>query len=90
MAARTSGGLGVESGYDVALIDEQDLLPEELPEWERDALLRTYPMMLEYKDVRFRVEYDLKKRVVRLHKTAGRRRDPRHVGGFHAFKVYGS
>jgi len=81
---------GLESGADIALLEAADLLPKPLGDWERSELDRVYPMRLEFKDVTYRVEYNIAKKQVRLHKVAGQRREPpprQWLPRFQGFKV---
>ncbi|MEZ4436339.1 MAG: helicase-related protein [bacterium] len=68
--------LGFESGDDLALLTPDDLLADDLPAYIREALDKTHPRQLTFSDIEFTVRYDVSRRTVILHKTAGRRRDP--------------
>ncbi len=80
--------LGVESGEDLALLSPEDLLAPDLPDYIRAELDRTFPRRLELRDATYAVHYDLRKRLVTLEKTAGRRRDPPPRMWLPAFKGF--
>ena len=67
---------GVESGDDVALLDADEFLADDLPQAMREALDRIYPRRLELPDVTYRLEYDVPKRQVALVPILGSRRKP--------------
>lgn len=67
---------GVESGDDVALLDPDEFLADDLPLVAREALDRLYPRRLELPDVTYRLEYDVPKRQVALVPIQGSRRTP--------------
>lgn len=68
--------LGVESGDDLALLSEEDLLAPELPYESREALDRELPATASVGDATYRCEYDLDRAQVLLHMVKGTRRDP--------------
>lgn len=68
--------LGVESGGDLALLSDGDLLAPELPYESREALDRELPATASVGDATYRCEYDLDRGQVLLHMVKGTRRDP--------------
>ncbi len=68
--------LGFESGEDLPLLSADDLLPGPLPDPVTDWLDRSFPAEVGVGDARYRAEYDLGRREVTLHLTAGHRREP--------------
>ncbi len=81
--------LGVESGTDLALLSPGDLLAEDLPAWEREALDRDFPRQLDYSDATFEVTYDPQRRWVVLSQVAGGRKDPPPVAWLPSFRGFG-
>jgi hypothetical protein len=70
------------------LLSPEDLLAPALPEYVREQLDRTFPRRLELRDATYAVRYDLRKRLVTLEKTAGRRREPPPRMWLPAFKGF--
>ncbi len=68
--------LGVESGDDLALLDEADFLPPKLDVEIQRWLDRTFPSELKMGDARYDLEYDLTANEVVLHKRTGHRQEP--------------
>jgi ATP-dependent helicase HrpB len=77
--------LGVESGDDLALLSERDVLAPELPYEARALLDRELPATVSVGDASYRAEYDLSKREVVLHMVKGSRRDPPPLAYLPAF-----
>lgn len=80
--------LGFETADDINLLDPDDLLAADLPAWIRDPLDKTWPRHLAFADVEYTVTYDLTRRTVTLHKTAGRRRDPPPITWLPSFRGF--
>lgn len=72
----TVEALGLESGADLPLLDADDLLAEDLPAWEREALDRLYPRALSFRDAQIAITYDLSRRWVHLEQTGNRKEPP--------------
>jgi ATP-dependent helicase HrpB len=68
--------LGLEDPEDLELIETEDLLPDDLPEWEREQLEREYPTALSVGDARYTITYDPERRVATLHQTGTRKGPP--------------
>ncbi|MCB9526374.1 MAG: ATP-dependent RNA helicase [Myxococcales bacterium] len=85
----TVAALGLESGDDLALMSPADLLADDLPAWDREALDRDFPRRIEYRDARFEVRYDLRRRWVHLDQVDGSRKDPPPVQWLPTFKGFG-
>lgn len=68
--------LGVESGHDVALLSESDLLAEDVPVDVRRLVEREYPLEVHVGDAHYALDYDLKRRQVLLRLVRGHRRAP--------------
>jgi len=68
--------LGVESGEDLSLLTEGDLLAPDIPPAARSWLDRAYPRRLVLGDRRYRVSYDLAKGQVTLEALGGGKRRP--------------
>jgi len=68
--------LGVESGDDLQLLSDSDLLAPDLPPATREWLDRKFPRTLDVGDGLYRVLYDLYARKVTLDKTDGGRKIP--------------
>jgi ATP-dependent helicase HrpB len=78
--------LGVETGEDLALLSPEDLLADDLPAWQREALDRAWPRRLELPDATYAVRYELDKRRVVLDQISGKRPDPPPRSWLPAFK----
>ncbi|MBN8616434.1 MAG: ATP-dependent RNA helicase [Deltaproteobacteria bacterium] len=68
--------LGVESGEDLALLSEPDLLAPELPYESRTILDKEMPATVTVGDATYRASYDLSKKEVLLEMLKGSRKDP--------------
>ncbi len=68
--------LGVESGEDLALLSESDVLAPELPYESRVILDKEMPATVTVGDATYRARYDLAKREVVLEMVKGSRKDP--------------
>ena len=68
--------LGFDDGADISLLTAEDLLPEPLPKWERDALEREFPLEVDLGDVLYRAEVDASARRVTLRTIRGGRAKP--------------
>ncbi len=77
--------LGVESGEDLALLSEADVLAPELPYESRTLLDRELPATVSVGDATYRAAYDLGKREVVLHMVKGSRREPPPLSYLPAF-----
>ncbi|MFP4606734.1 MAG: helicase-related protein [Thiohalospira sp.] len=66
--------LGVEIGEDLMLLEPADLAFEGVPSWQRQRFDEHYPRRLSLEGAEARVHYDLRRRRIRVEKTAGRRR----------------
>ena len=75
--------LGFESADDMELLDLSDILPPKLEPATESHLRRTFPLEIKLPDVTYRLEYRVKSKTVRMHKTSGRRREPPPVPGYH-------
>jgi hypothetical protein len=67
--------LGVESGEDLALLSESDLLAPELPYESRVILDKEMPASVTVGDATYRASYDLSKKEVLLEMIKGSRND---------------
>ncbi|HJL20194.1 MAG TPA: hypothetical protein RMH99_31295, partial [Sandaracinaceae bacterium LLY-WYZ-13_1] len=65
--------LGVSSGEDAALLEVEDLLPEDLDPWVREKLDEEYPRTFELGDACYEVDYDLGRRQVVMRMVRGTR-----------------
>lgn len=70
------GELGLEAVEERTLLEPEDLLPEDLPAWEREQLDRDFPPTLHIGDASYRIEYLPRKRLAVLHQVGGARRTP--------------
>jgi hypothetical protein len=68
--------LGVRSGEDLALLSPDDLMPDDLPEETRAWLDREFPRRLSLGDVKYKISYDIPKKVATLVMTEGKRKNP--------------
>ncbi|MCP4677776.1 MAG: ATP-dependent RNA helicase [Deltaproteobacteria bacterium] len=68
--------LGVETGEDIGLLSEEDLLAPELPSRTREWLDRKYPLNLKLGDAEYTISYDFSKREATLVMTTGKRKEP--------------
>ncbi|MEN0060574.1 MAG: helicase-related protein [Myxococcota bacterium] len=66
--------LGVESGADLVLLSEDDLLPDALPAWEQERLDKDFPRELDIGDAKYTIEYHPARMLMELHKTSGKRK----------------
>ena len=67
--------LGVESGEDLALLAEKDLLAPDLSSEARRWIDRKFPRTVSIGDALYRVHYDLRRREVTLDKVKGQRKE---------------
>ncbi len=79
----------MESGADLALLSEEDVVPPPLPESVRDALDKEFPRKLVIGEHRFSVRYELDRGVVVLEQTSGKRPDPPPPRMLPAFRGFG-
>ena len=77
--------LGVESGGDLGLLSAGDLLPDELPREIGRWLDKEFPRTYSVGDAHYRVEYQLIKREVTLHKVKGKNGKPPPLSCLPAF-----
>lgn len=75
VAARLAA-LGVEHGDDAALLSPEDLVPQDVPDWVREAIERHHPHTVSVGDAVYRAAYDLDARRVLLTLVRGQRHDP--------------
>lgn len=75
VAARLDA-LGVEHGDDAALLSPEDLVPEDVPAWVREAIERHHPRTVSVGDAVYRATYDLDARRVLLTLVRGQRHEP--------------
>ncbi len=68
--------LGLEGGEDLALLEEEDLLPAPLEDYAREQLTRDFPRELAIGDARYRIAYDVERKLATLHQTGGARKAP--------------
>jgi hypothetical protein len=68
--------LGFEDGRDLALLDADDLVPEDVPAELAPALDETFPLEVDLGDTLYLAEYDLDKRQVLLSVARGGRKTP--------------
>ena len=83
--------LGLESGDDMALLDAEDLLPEEPPEEIAANIERRFPTRLNIGDAAYEIEYQVSKRTAILHQVRGRRKlppSPVHLPRLPGFKLF--
>ncbi len=66
--------LGLEAPDELALLEDEDLLPDAIPEWERAQLDRDFPPQLDIGDARYRIAYHPQKRLAVLHQEGGARK----------------
>lgn len=66
--------LGLEDGADLALLEADDLLPEALPDWDRQRLDRDFPRRLDIGDAVYALRYHPARRLLVLEKTSGPRK----------------
>ncbi len=66
--------LGLETCDELSLLVGDDLLPDALPPWERDALDREFPASLDIGDARYRISYAPATSVATLHQVSGTRK----------------
>ncbi|MBX3249027.1 MAG: ATP-dependent RNA helicase, partial [Myxococcales bacterium] len=82
--------LGVERLTDLALLSAEDLLPEALPEYERELLTREFPPRVSVGDAEYVSEVDVAQRLVTLRMVRGQRTTPppaQYIPRFGGFKV---
>jgi hypothetical protein len=65
--------LGVTSGEDLALLEVEDLLPEDLEPAARERLDEDFPRTFELGDAFYEVDYDLRRRQVLMRMVRGTR-----------------
>jgi len=68
--------LGVEHDEDLSLLEAQDFVFDGIPEWERAGFDEKFPLQVTLSDLIMRVEYDIKRRHIVLHKIHGIRKMP--------------
>ncbi len=67
--------LGVESGSDLALLNEDDFIPPALPDETMKFLKEKFPFELDLKDIKYKIEYNTGAKEVTLTKLSGTRKD---------------
>ncbi len=83
--------LGLEGPDDLALLTRDDLLAPEPPPEIALTIDRNYPKSLDIGDARYRIAYDLPRRVATLHQTSGARKEPptaMHIPRLPGLRVY--
>ena len=68
--------LGLETGEDIGLLSEDDLLAPELPGRTQEWLDRKYPLNLKLGDAEYTISYNFSKREATLVMTTGKRKEP--------------
>ena len=81
-------GLGIESGRDLALLDESDFVAPALPEWSERFVQSKFPLEVNLGDAQYDVDYDFHNRQVTLHKKSGTRKNPPSVHTIPAFSGF--
>lgn len=82
--------LGIESGDDLALLDESDFLAPALPKWSAQWIQSRFPLEVNLGDVQYDVEYQFATRQVTLYKRSGTRKTPpslHTVPAFSGFRI---
>jgi hypothetical protein len=82
--------LGVESGDDLELLSEDDLVADDVPFEIRHILDREFPRTVDLGDAGYEVRYDLDRRQVVLTMVRGNRKKPpprSYLPKFHGFRV---
>ena len=68
--------IGIEELDDLELLEESDLLPPQLDEYELHPLKKEFPPRIELSDAQYQVEYNVSKKRAVLHQISGSRRQP--------------
>ena len=68
--------VGIEEPDDLQLLEPEDLLPPAVPAWEAERLDKDFPAELNVGDGRYRLAYDVRRKVCTLHQVGGQRKDP--------------
>lgn len=68
--------LGLETDDDLALLEDDDLLPAPLPYLVTERLRKEYPQQLDIGDAQYRITYEVRTRTATLHQHEGNRKDP--------------
>ncbi|MFT4978476.1 MAG: ATP-dependent helicase HrpB [Myxococcota bacterium] len=68
--------LGLQSGDDLALIEPEDLLPDEPPMMLAEEIRRSFPLDLSIGDARYHIDYDVTRRIATLRQVSGLRKSP--------------
>jgi len=82
--------LGIESGNDLALLDESDFVAPPLSDWSEKWIQSKFPLEVNLGDAQYTVAYDFQKRQVTLNKKSGTRKTPPSINtvpSFHGFKI---
>ena len=67
--------VGVEEPDDLQLLEAEDLMPPAVPAWEAERLDKEFPAELNLGDGRYRLAYDVGRKVCTLHQIGGQRKD---------------
>ena len=67
---------GLEDPKELSLLEDEDLLPEALPAWEREQLDAAFPRDLAIGDATYTLTYDVPRRTARLVQVGGTRKTP--------------
>lgn len=70
------GDLGLETADELALLEDEDLLPEPLPYLVAERLEREYPRELDVGDAKYRIAYEVRTKTATLHQEGGTRKGP--------------
>ena len=65
--------LGIESGDDLTLLSEEDLVAPELPQSLQHRIDRTFPPRIDLPEAAYEVDYDLDRREVLLTQVEGKK-----------------
>lgn len=68
--------VGVEHPDDLSLLEPDDVMPAALEPWQQDALDRDFPPTLSIGDARYRLDYDVGRKVCTLVQVGGHRKSP--------------
>ena len=68
--------LGLDTDDELALLEDDDLLPAPLPYLVTERLRKEFPQELDIGDARYRITYEVRTRTATLHQHEGNRKDP--------------
>jgi len=68
--------VGIEEADDLALLEPEDVMPPAVPAWEAERLDKDFPAELNVGDGRYRLAYDVRRKVCTLHQVGGQRKEP--------------